>query len=219
MRAPHTRVAWDCATGNGQAAIGLAEHFTRVVATDASSAQIASAIPHERVTYRVAPADASGIESSSVDVVTVAQAIHWFDRDAFYREAKRVLVTRGVIAVWCYGLLEFDDRTDALVRRFYEKTVGRYWAPDRRLVDEGYRTIDFPFTELLLPPLAIERQITLDQLGGYLRTWSATRKYAEARGEDPVTPFLNDLRQAWGDPTRARRARWPLAIRAGRYDG
>ena len=218
-RAPDTRVAWDCATGNGQAAIGLAEHFTRVVATDASSAQIASAIPHERVTYRVARANASEIESSSVDIVTVAQAIHWFDRDAFYREAKRVLVARGVIAVWCYGLLEVDDRVDPFVRRFYEKTVGPYWAPERRLVAEGYRTIEFPFAELVLPPFAIEQQITLDQLGGYLRTWSATRKYVEERGEDPVTPFLDELRHAWGGPTQARRARWPLAIRAGRYDG
>lgn len=218
-RSPDTRVAWDCATGNGQAAIGLAEHFTNVVATDASSAQIASAIPHERVTYLVAPAAESGMESSSVDIVTVAQALHWFDRDAFYREARRVLVQRGVIAVWCYGLLEIDDRIDPLVRRFHEKTVGPYWPPERRLVDEGYRTIEFPFTELVLPSFAIEQQITLDQLGGYLRTWSATRKYAEERGEDPVTPLLDELRPAWGGPTHARRARWPLAIRAGRYDG
>jgi Methyltransferase domain len=168
--------------------------------------------------YRVARCEASGIDSSSVDVVTVAQAIHWLDRDAFYREAKRVLVTRGVIAVWCYGLVEFDHSTDALVRRFYAQTVGQYWPPERRLVDEGYRTIEFPFTEFALPSFAIEQQMTLDQLGGYLRTWSATRRYAEEHGEDPVAPFLNDLRHAWGDPTQARHARWPLAIRAGRYD-
>jgi hypothetical protein len=130
-----------------------------------------------------------------------------------------VLVTRGVIAVWCYGLLELDERIDPLVRRFYEKTVGPYWSPDRRLVDEGYRTIDFPFEEVHLPPFAIEQPMTLDQLGGYLRTWSATRRYIEEHGEDPVAPLLGALQQSWGDPTQPRRARWPLAIRAGRHAG
>jgi SAM-dependent methyltransferase len=197
----------------------LAEHFRRVVATDASAGQIASAIPHERVTYRVAPAEASGLEPSTVDLIAVAQAIHWFDREAFYSEARRVLAAGGVIAVWCYGLLELEERTDALVRRFYQQTVGPYWAPERRLVDEGYRTIEFPFEEFVLPPLAIEQEITLDQLGGYLRTWSATQRYTEERGEDPVAPFLDEVRQVWGDPTRAHRARWPLATRAGRVKG
>jgi SAM-dependent methyltransferase len=215
VRVPRTELAWDCATGNGQAALGLAEYFKRVVATDASAAQIASAVPHERVSYRVALEHASELPASSVDLVTVAQAVHWFDRDAFFREARRVLVPGGVIAVWCYSLLQIDERVDRLVRRFYEETVGPYWSPERRLVDEGYRTIDFPFAEFSLAPLAIEQELTLDQLGGYLRTWSATQKYAESRGEDPVGPLIAEIGALWGTPSTARHTRWPLSVRAG----
>lgn len=217
-RAPRTELAWDCATGNGQAAVGLADHFRTVVATDASAAQIASAIPHERVTYRVAHADASGLDASSTDAVTVAQAMHWLDRDAFYREAQRVLVHRGVIAVWCYSLLQIDDEIDQLVRRFYEQTVGPYWSPERRLVDAGYRTIEFPFDEFQLPPLAIERTITLEQLRGYLGTWSATQRYVEENGIDPVATLVAEIAPRWGDATCARHARWPLSVRAGYHD-
>jgi SAM-dependent methyltransferase len=217
-RAPRTELAWDCATGNGQAAFGLADHFARVVATDGSAAQIASAVPHERVSYHVALAQASGLPSSAADLVTVAQAVHWFDRAAFFREARRVLVSGGVIAVWCYSLLEIDDRVDRLVRRFYEATVGPYWSPERRLVDDGYRTIEFPFTEFALPPLAIEQQMTLDQLGGYIRTWSATRKFAQERGYDPVAALLQEIEPSWGESSAARRTRWPLSVRAGYRD-
>jgi SAM-dependent methyltransferase len=185
------------------------------VATDASAAQIASAVPHDRVTYAVAPAEASGLEPSSIDLVTVAQALHWLDRDAFFREARRVLVPGGVVAAWCYGLPEIDDRVDLLVRRFYEETVGSYWSVERQLVDTGYRTIDFPFDEFALPPLAIEREMSLDQLGGYLRTWSATQRYTEERGDDPVTPLIGEIAKHWGAPSEMRRARSVLAIRAG----
>jgi SAM-dependent methyltransferase len=217
-RVPRTELAWDCATGNGQAAIGLAAHFQRVIATDGSAAQIAAAVPHDRVTYRVALAEASDLPSSAVDLVTAAQAVHWFDRDAFFREARRVLVPGGVIAVWCYSLLEIDDRVDALVRSFYEDTVGPYWLQDRQLVDVGYRTLDFPFDEFELPPLAIEQHLTLDQLGGYLRTWSATQRYAADRGEDPVAPLIAEIATSWGEPSAARGARWPLSVRAGHRD-
>jgi SAM-dependent methyltransferase len=217
-RAPRRELAWDCATGNGQAALGLAEHFRLVIATDGSAAQIAAAVPRDGVTYRVALAETSGLPSSAVDLVTVAQAVHWLDRDAFYREARRVLVPGGVIAVWCYALLEIDHRVDALVRSFYEKTVGPYWLQDRRLVDDGYRTLDFPFDEFELPPLAIEQDLTLDQLGGYLRTWSATQRFVQERGEDPVAPLIDEIAASWGDPAARRRARWPLWVRAGYHN-
>ncbi len=217
-RAPRRALAWDCATGNGQAAVGLAAAFQQVVATDASSAQIGSAIPHERVTYAVASADASGLERSSADIVTVAQALHWLDRHAFFREARRVLVPGGVVAVWCYTLPTIDDRIDALVHRFYSETIGRYWSPERRLVDERYRTIEFPFEEFELPALAIEQELTLSQLGGYLRTWSATQKYVEEVGEDPVAGVLSDIAPLWGRARDARRVEWPLWLRVGRTE-
>jgi SAM-dependent methyltransferase len=167
------------------------------------------------VNYRVALAHESGLPSSAVDVVTVAQALHWLDRDAFFREARRVVVPGGVVAAWCYSLVEIDGRVDRIVRRFYEETVGPYWSPERRLVDDGYRTIEFPFAEFELPPLVIEQDLTLDQLGGYLRTWSATQRFVEARGEDPVSPLIAELAVVWGAPSAARRARWPLSARAG----
>jgi SAM-dependent methyltransferase len=215
-RAPGRGCAWDCATGSGQAAIGLAAHFERVIATDASAAQIAQAEPHPRVEYRVALAESSGLPAHCADIVTVAQALHWLDRDGFFAEARRVLIPGGVVAVWCYTLLSVDPAIDGLLARFTTDTVGPFWPTERELVNTGYRTIDFPFEEVQLPPVAIDQPLTLDGLAGYLRTWSATRRYVEVRGEDPVAPLLGELASHWGEPTRPRRARWPLHVRAGR---
>jgi SAM-dependent methyltransferase len=216
--APDRRLAWDCATGSGQAALGLAEHFARVVATDASASQIAHAEPHARVAYHVAPAEASGLTDASVDLVTVAQALHWFDVDAFHAEARRVLVPGGVVAVWSYGGVTFDEPAiAALVRRFARETVGPYWPPERRLVDDGYRTIAFPFAELAAPSFTLAQRWTLVELAGYLRTWSATARYVAAHGHDPVDALEAALREPWGDATRT--VRWPLALRVGRTGG
>ena len=180
-QAPGRHMAWDCATGSGQAAIGLAEQFEQVEATDASAAQLAAALAHPRVRYRQAPADASGLAPHSVELVTVAQALHWLDRPAFYAEARRVLAPGGVVAVWCYGLVELGAGVDEPIRAFYERTVGPYWPPERALVDSGYRTIDFPFAELALPAITMEAELTLQELGGYLGTWSAVLGGAAAR--------------------------------------
>ena len=214
--APARTAAWDCATGNGQAALGLAEHFARVVATDASADQIAHAREHPRVEYRVAPAERCGLADASVALVTVAQALHWLDAPAFYAEAERVLVRGGVVAVWTYGGLAFDDAAlDALVRRFAHEVVGPYWPPERRIVDEGYRTIAFPFAELQPPAFTLERRWTLAELAGYLRTWSATARYVEARAHDPVEALEAELGAAWGDARGTHVVRWPLAMRLG----
>jgi SAM-dependent methyltransferase len=215
-RTPGRHVAWDCATGSGQAALGLAAHFERVIATDASAAQLAAALPHPRVRYARAAAEASGLAPRSVELVTVAQALHWLDRPAFYAEARRVLVPGGVIAVWCYGLLELGAGLDEPIRAFYGRTVGPYWPPERALVDSGYRTVDFPFAELSLAPVAMEVDLTLAELGGYLGTWSAVLRYRSATGHDPVAPLLDRLTPAWGGAERRRTARWPLALRVGR---
>lgn len=215
--APGRDLAWDCATGNGQAAVALARHFDRVIATDASADQVAAATPHPRVEYRVAAAEESGLASGSADLVTVAQALHWFDRPAFYREATRVLSPGGVLAVWSYGHPYLDDPgPDAVFQEFYSGTVGPYWPPERALVDAGYKTIEFPFPEIEVPAFEMETRWPLASLVGYAGTWSATTRFRSARGVDPVPALARDLATAWGDPERPRRIRWPLAIRAGR---
>jgi len=214
--APSSRCAWDCATGNGQAAVPLANHFERVVATDASAAQLKSARPDPRVEYRVAPAEASGIPAESVDLVTVGQALHWFDRPRFWKEVGRVLVPRGVIAVWCYDLLRAGPPVDAIIRRLYFEIVGPYWPPERVLTEQRYATIEFPFEELAPPSFRMEKRWTLPELLGYLRTWSAARRYAEAKGEDPVRTVEADLAGVWGRAGTARAIVWDLAVRVGR---
>lgn len=213
---PHAR-CWDCATGNGQAAVALAEHFTQVVATDASAEQIARAEPHPRVAYRVGPAEASGLNDRSVELVTVAQALHWLDLQAFYAEVDRVLRPGGVLAVWCYGKMELDEPAlQHNLDRFYAEKVGPYWPPERRLVEEGYRALDFPYVELEAPPLVMEARMSLRDLVGYVGTWSATRRYVQANGEDPLGGLTDALSRSWGPSATPRTVRWPLSMRVGR---
>ena len=208
------RIAWDCATGNGQAAVGLAPHFERVIGTDGSAAQLAAAQPHPRVRYLCALAETAPLAAGSIDLVVTAQSLHWFDIARFFTEAGRVLAPGGIVAAWCYGLSEIDPAIDAEVQRFYADTVGPYWPPQRTLVETGYRTVAFPFTELVLPPFAIVQELTLAAFAGYVRTWSATQRYTADRGRDPVPDLVRALAPSWGNVTR--RVRWPLAVRAGR---
>jgi SAM-dependent methyltransferase len=214
--APARDEAWDAGTGSGQAAVGLARHFKHITATDASASQIEHAAPDPRVSYRVAPAEASGLEDRSVDVVTAAQALQWFDRARFWKEARRVLRPRGLIAVWTYVLFEIAPQIDEIVRRFYSGTVGPYWPPERRITEERYRTIEFPFAEFDAPDFVIEQQVTLDDVAGYIRTWSATRAFVKHHRQDPVNHLASELAPAWGAPQRSRLARWPVAMRVGR---
>jgi SAM-dependent methyltransferase len=217
-KAPRRERAWDCATGSGQAAIGLAGRFKEVIATDASAEQIAHAAPHNGIMYRVAEAEASGLASESVDLVTVAQALHWFDLPAFFAEVKRVLVPGGLLAVWTYPDFRIAPEIDRIVRRYYSETVGPYWPPERSMVEEGYRSILLPFPEIEVPLFEIERAITLAGLAGYLRTWSATRRYLAERGHDPVADLLPPLAGLWGDPTVSREMRSPLRLRVARKE-
>jgi SAM-dependent methyltransferase len=215
--APGRALAWDCATGSGQAAVVLAPRFERVIATDASADQIAAATPHPRVEYRVAPAEASGLADGSVDLITVAQALHWFDRLAFYAEAARVLRPDGALAAWTYGHPYIDDPgPDTVFQKFYSETVGPFWPPERALVDMAYRTIEFPFPEVEPPLFEMETRWPLAALLGYMGTWSATTRFRAARGFDPVPALAEHLASTWGNPEEPRRIRWPLAIRAGR---
>lgn len=215
--APGHELAWDCATGNGQAALGLAEHFRDVLATDASPQQIEQARPHPRVLYAVAPSDRSPAADASVDLVTVAQALHWFDLPAFYAEVRRVLRPGGVLAVWCYGLHVITPEVDAVVHRLYHEIVGNDWPLERRWVEESYRTVPFPFDEIAPPCFQMTREWNLRHLWGYLDTWSACRRYQARTGVNPLDLVRDDLGAAWGDPNDGvREVRWPLSLRIGR---
>ncbi|HEX5010857.1 MAG TPA: class I SAM-dependent methyltransferase [Planctomycetota bacterium] len=214
--APARRLAWDAATGNGQAALPLAARFERVVATDASAEQLREATPHAHIEYRVARAEDGGLPDASVDLLTVAQSAHWFELPAFHAQAARALAPRGVVALWCYGLLAIEPGLDERLRAFYVEVVGPYWPPERRLVDEGYRGLSFPYDELAAPGFAMEHDLTLPALAGYLGTWSAVQAFRKERGSDPVEPCLRELEPAWGAADRPRRARWPLHLRVGR---
>ncbi len=212
--APGTRCAWDCGTGNGQAAVGLASCFESVIATDPSTAQLARAEPHPRVEYRLAAEAASGLPAESVDLVTAAQAAHWFDPSRFYAEVRRVLRTGGVLAIWCYGLCEISPEIDRLVAGFYRDGVGSYWPAERCHVEDGYRSLPFPFAEATFPPHVMERRWTLAEFGAYLGSWSAVERFHKANSTDPVRPLLSALAPEWGDTPRV--VRWPLTGRIGR---
>jgi SAM-dependent methyltransferase len=218
--APRRAVAWDCATGNGQAAVPLARYFGSVIATDASSEQLKHAEPHPRVSYRVAPAGASGIPSGSVNLVTVAQALHWLDLREFYAEARRVLVPGGAIAVWGYGDPILDEpRLQMRLHEFNRGKMEPYWSGNRDILLEKYQTIAFPFDEIHPPSFEITQAWTLEQLAGYLRTWSATAKFIERHGTDPVLEIETALAEAWGGNSRKRIVTWPLYLRVGYSNG
>lgn len=214
--APGRALAWDCATGNGQAAAGLAAWFDAVVATDASAEQIAAASGPANVRFEVVPAEASGLPAASVDLVLVAQAAHWFDLPAFYAEAARVLRPGGVLALLTYSGVRIDAALDPLLREFHQVTVGPYWPPERAHVEKDYRDLPFPWPEIPFPAQEMTAAWTLDQLLGYLGTWSATRACREATGQDPLPALRAALAPLWGAPGAARTVRWPLPIRIGR---
>jgi SAM-dependent methyltransferase len=210
-------LALDCGTGNGQAAIELANHFARVIATDPSSAQLANATARDNVEYRIAPAEHSDLPDQSADLVTAAQALHWFNAPAFFTEARRVLKPDGAIAVWGYGdpVLDTAD-LQQLLHTFNRVKLEPYWFAERNLLLDGYRGIEFPFVELESPPFELRVSWTLPDLLGYLRTWSATAQYVAASGVDPVEELEQSLAPKWGDPKTPRGIRWPLYLRVGK---
>jgi SAM-dependent methyltransferase len=213
--APTRELAWDCGTGNGQAAVGLASVFDRVIATDASEKQIANAQPHKEVEYRVAAAENSGIQSRTIELIMVAQALHWFDLARFYAEARRVLKPDGVLAASAYNLLHINPAIDEVVNRYYYEVVRPFWPQERKLVEQ-FDNLPFPFHEIDPPKFEMTAQWNLDHLVGYLRTWSSTQRFIAAKGSDPLKQIMDELRAAWGTPEQTRNVIWPLTLRIGR---
>jgi SAM-dependent methyltransferase len=216
--APSRQLAWDCGTGNGQAAIALAAVFDHVIATDASEKQIAKAQPHERVEYRVAPAEDSGIQSETLDLIMVAQALHWFDLGRFYAEAAQVLKPNGVLASSAYNLLTIEPAIDEIVNRYYYDVIGPFWPPERRLV-ERFADLPFPFYEIDPPKFETTAHWNLDHLVGYLRTWSSTKRFIAATASDPLEQIIDDFRRTWQGPQQVRKVTWPLTLRIGVNQG
>lgn len=213
--APAHRCAWDCGAGTGQATVGLADHFDHVIGTDVSPEQIANAPAHPKIEWHAAPAESVPIASGSVDLITVAQALHWFDHDRFYTEVRRVAVPGAAIAAWTYAAPTMEGTVGEILRRFMFEDVGAYWPPERKYVDDEYRSIPFPFARIPVPPITLENDWTLGQVVGYTRTMSATDRYMKANGTDPVIALERELRAAWGNAA-ARRIVWPLIMLAGR---
>jgi len=209
--------AWDCGCGSGQASVALAEHFAAVHATDVAPEQIAAAKPHPRVRYSVAPAEHSGLPAHSVDLVTVAQALHWFDVDAFYAEAARVARPGALLAVWNYPRPQFEDaELDRRFLAFYTDVVGPYWPPERRHVESWYRTLPFPFEEVETPGFGIELSWNPEQVAGYVSSWSATVRYRKMLGKDPVPMLRESLAAAWPANGASVPVRMPIGIRIGK---
>ena len=207
-------LAWDCGCGNGQATLELAERFDHVLGTDLSARQIGEAPPHPRIAYSAAPAEDSGLAAASCDLITVAQALHWFDFDRFYAEARRVLKPGGVLAAWTYQLLRPEPEICEIFDTFYAQILASWWPAERQWVDAGYRTLPFPFEEIAAPEFEIRLHWTLDDLLAYLRTWTSTRYLAQAENRDPTLALGEMLEPLWGEGRRE--VVWPIAMRVGR---
>ena len=214
---PRRALAWDCACGNGQATTGIAALFRRVVATDASARQIAQAPPLANVEWRVAPAEHSGLDAASIDLVTVAQALHWLPRVAFHTEVERVLRPGGVYAVIHYGRMQAAlPSINELVQHYHDEVVGPYWPPERRLLDDGYRELPLPYPLEATPSFDIVARWQALDLLGYLRSWSATAAFVAARNYDPVNALAPVLARAWPATADTLDLRWPLQLSLGR---
>ena len=221
-QAPARSLAWDTGCGNGQASVALAARFARVFATDPSANQIENAEAKPNIEYRVEPGEQCSLPAASADLVTVAQALHWFDFPRFFAEAARVLKPGGVLAAWAYSDCRVTPAIDVLKDRVFVDLTGPYWPPERAYVDAGYRTIPFPFgegaafEEIVAPTFEMRADWDAGQFLAYLRSWSATQRYMKANASDPVATIEHALLAAWGDPAQPRAVRWDFHVRSGR---
>ncbi len=210
---PHRRIAWDCGTGNGQVAVKLAQTFKTVFATDMSKNQIQHAIQRENIRYSVQPAEKTTLPQDTFDLIMVAQAIHWFNFTNFYHEVRRVANHGCRIAVIGYGRARITPQVDAVVDELYYNLTDPYWDPERRYIDEGYRTIPFPFDEIPTPPILNQVNWTSEHFMGYLNTWSGVKHFEKAKNQNPVDIIRAKLESAWGNSSRT--VSFPLLFRLG----
>ena len=210
-------LVWDAGCGNGQASIALTEYFDEVFASDPSATQIASAAPHPNIRYAVAAAEQCSLPDNTVDCVCVAQALHWFEFERFFSEAKRVLRDDGLLVVWTYERSSVNPAVDTVFDKLYRGTLDAYWPPERIHVETGYRNIVIPFNEISAPYLELRCDWTLSHYLAYLRSWSASQRYLKATGIDAVSDIENEMLRVWGNRDETRTVTWPLIVRAGRF--
>jgi SAM-dependent methyltransferase len=215
--APSTQKAWDCGTGNGQAAIALARFFNSVCASDPSAQQVAHAIRYEGVEYSVQPAEATNYPDATFDAVCVAQALHWFDFSAFFQEVKRVLKPQGVFAAWGYDWLSVWPEFDVTFNQVILKVIEEDWAPQNAILWNGYKDVPMPFTPVETPELCIQASWSLYQLLAYVHTWSATRRCMARMGTDFFARAESALVAHWGSPETVRKVVMPLHFLVGRF--
>jgi SAM-dependent methyltransferase len=207
-------LAWDCGTGNGQSALHLSGHFKKIFATDISQKQLDHVLEKENIVYALEPAEKTSLADKTVDLITVAQAIHWFTFEDFYKEVKRVAKPGAVIAVWTYSLLRITDEIDRILHEYHFNTLGNYWDPERKHVDDGYANIPFPFTETATPEFRIELNWSLADLEGYLNTWSALQKFIAENSYNPVKDVIKRVSEHWGGREK-REIFFPVHLRLG----
>jgi ubiquinone/menaquinone biosynthesis C-methylase UbiE len=209
----HRNTAWDCATGNGQTAKMLSPYFTRVLATDISQRQLDHAWKADNIIYTVQPAEQTDFPDHSIDLVTVSQALHWFDVDKFYAEVKRVGRAGASVAIWMYSLLRISPAIDHIIEEYHFKTLGEYWDRERKYVDDNYSTIPFPFEKIYTPSFAIEYYWTIDEIEGYFNTWSALRNFITANNYNPVPELVKKIKPYWDQ--RQLQVIFPIHLRMG----
>lgn len=213
---PSQKEAWDVGCGNGQAALELSKRFQQVHASDASAEQINQAQPAENLTYHVSPAESIEADDNSLDLITVAQAIHWFDHPRFFNEVNRTLKPGGVLAAWGYQLLYTDTELDPIIEHFHSEIVGPYWPKERALLDNSYSKISFPYPRLTPPEFFMEASWEFGHLLGYLNTWSAVKQYEKNLGHNPVEEEFETLKSGWGDTKQSKAIFWPLILYIGK---
>lgn len=211
-------LVWDCGTGNGQAAIGLADFFNLVYATDPSEQQIGNCIVNDKVIYKVEKAEKTSLESNSIDMVTVANALHWFDLDGFFNEACRVLKPNGIIAVWAYGNPTVSPEIDSIVQHYHDVVLNDYWLPENRLVEKGYTTISFPYEILETPAFHCVKNMNREDFIGLLNTWSATQRYINVNKINPTDQVDRELCKYWPDANEEKEIAWNLVLKVGRVN-
>jgi SAM-dependent methyltransferase len=207
--------AWDCGTGNGQAAIGLAELYQHIIATDPSEQQIANAFSHPNITYKVEKAEETSIPDHSIDLVTVANALHWFDFEAFYKEVRRTLKPNGIIAAWAYQNPSISPELDSIITKLHDEILGNYWLTENRYVEKAYTTIPFPFKEIESPQFYSEKTMDLNDFVGFLNTWSATQRFIRQNNTNPVDMLYEELLNSWGVIDHKKTISWKLILKVG----